>query len=56
MFSATHARARRKEPLLVARFYVNRYLIDVARNTVRVDRPPTIDALISQRHVDYFTH
>jgi len=56
MLSATHAGPRREEPLLAARLYVDRDLIDVARNTVRVDRPPTIDAFISQRHVDYFTH
>lgn len=56
MLTTTHVRTRREKPALAAGLYVNRDLIDVVRNTVRVDGPPTIGTFIPQRHVDYITH
>jgi hypothetical protein len=56
MLATTHARPGRKKPVLAARHCVDRDLIDVIRNPVRVDRPPAVGAFIPQRHVNYFAH
>jgi hypothetical protein len=55
MLATTHASARREKPALVAGLYVDRDLIDVVRNMLRVDGSPTIGTFIPQWHVDYFT-
>jgi hypothetical protein len=56
MLPATHARARREKPSLVAGLYVDRDLISLARYKIGMHGPPTIGAFIPERHVDYFTH
>jgi hypothetical protein len=42
MLATTHERARRKKPALAAGFHIDRDLIDIVGNTIRVDGAPTI--------------
>jgi len=46
MLATTHARPGRKKPVLAARLYVDRDLIDVVRNPISMDRPPAVRAFI----------
>jgi len=42
MLATTHARARRKKPVLAARLNVDRDLVYVIRNLIGVHRPPAV--------------
>ena len=41
--------------MFAAGFQLNRDLVNIARNSIRMNRPPTIAACIAQRHVDDIT-